>query len=454
MKKRGVTLVELIAVMAIMSVIFVAIGGLYVTGIKRSENTKINGDIENGYRNFYQVVKDTINKNKGDIQIFYNNESKQGKNFSVVAGTNNNFINEGKKDGYSIQEAYLAIKNSKDDKEEILVSFGNGTARAFYMIEVNEKNVQYDTDNNSNQDNMNITGEIISYKKLCDDVTKFNINEKNNVYYFYVQYSKDGIVRDYDFSVNKNDDRVVTVSENSKDIQDNDDIEGDNSQKNLENFYKQMGSLTLLKDTGKVRLNNSDLTFSGNSTYYFSGLLNNKYNDISKKFIGNGKVYGTYNLNNSNEDDSVKPLNFEFANGNYTNEERTIASIIQEMKYNNIDTVLIKKVNNGYKYYNYKYVSEPIKNFIGAIIKDDNGYIVLINGDVYLQGNIANNLLVYAFGNINIDNSNQYYEDVKFNNCSLVSYKNINMANCSVTIEGKYNVTDNTKKKIEQFLEK
>lgn len=222
MKKKGFTLVELIAVMAIMSVILFAIGGLYVTGIKRTENMKINGDIENEYRNFYQVTKDTISKNRGDIQLFYNNESKQWWNFYVKSGTNSNFINEEKKDGYSVQKAYLAMKNSTDDKEKILVSFGSGKVRSFYMIEVNGKDVEYNYDtNNNNQGKMDITGEIISYQRLCDDVTKFKINKNNNVYYFYIEYTKNGIMRDYDFSINKTNDRVVTVEENNHSESDN-----------------------------------------------------------------------------------------------------------------------------------------------------------------------------------------------------------------------------------------
>ncbi len=60
MKKKGVTLVELIAVMSIMTVILVAIFGIYLTGIKRAESTKTNADIEKEYRNFYQIMKESI----------------------------------------------------------------------------------------------------------------------------------------------------------------------------------------------------------------------------------------------------------------------------------------------------------------------------------------------------------------------------------------------------------
>lgn len=87
-------------------------------------------------------------------------------------------------------------------------------------------------------------------------------------------------------------------------------------------------------------------------------------------------------------------------------------------------------------------------------MKDNNGYIVLINGDVYLQGNVANDLLVYSTGNIIINNYNQYYKDVTLKRCSLVSCKNIQLLMCYVTMEGQYKVTDNTKNLIEQFLKK
>lgn len=453
MKKKGVTLVELIAVMSIMTVILVAIFGIYLTGIKRAESTKTNADIEKEYRNFYQIMKESIKENRSDIKLFYNNGTLQWWNFYDVGNKNNKFINECKSNGYDVQKAYLAMKDKDGVSDNILISFGNGKIRTFYMIKVKKGDIEYKAaSSDDSKGAVNINGNILAYRKICDDVTKFKVNENNSVYYFYLQYTKNGISRDYDFSVNKTDERVVSIG-NGEEQEDN-NSEGDNSDENLENFYNEIGSLTLLNGNGNIMLHSSTLEFYYNSSYYFNGVLSGEEYKFPSKFIGYNNVFGQYNLENLNENNSVKPIKLGFANGSYTNNNKTVASIIQEMKSKNIDTVLIKKNDSKYIYYDYRYCNEPISNFIGAIMKDNNGYIVLINGDVYLQGNVANDLLVYSTGNIIINNYNQYYKDVTLKRCSLVSCKNIQLLMCYVTMKGQYKVTDNTKNLIEQFLKK
>lgn len=449
MKKKGFTLVELIAVMAIMSVILVAIGGLYVTGIKRAENTKINGDIENGYRNFYQVTKDAISKNRVDMQLFYNNESKQWWNFHVKAGTNSKFINEEKKDGYFIQKAYLGIKNSIGDKEKILISFGNDKVRSFYMIEVNGKDVEYNYDvNNNNQEKVDIKGEIISYQKLCDDVTKFSINESNNVYYFYIQYTKKGVIRDYDFSVNKTDDRIVTVEDNNSEGNNNQGGEPDSS-KPLDNFYNSIGGMTLLNSNNIVL--NSSLHFTG-SSYYINGEAKGSEDD-DRKFESivqnNSKFWGTVatnnlkNLNNGNMNSIVLSLKLK-KNFKYTIDDNYIKACIKRMRNYNI--ILVKKNGKYNLFNNFEEINGGLSRYILAIIRDENnGHILLTNLSINLDNCTVNNMLIYTSKNININS-------VNCRNSSLVSGESIYI-NESASINGEYSKTDKTKFYISKFFE-
>ncbi len=106
MKKKGFTLVELIAVMAITSVVILSVGGLYVTGIKKAQTTKINNDIENTYRNTYQLIKNQIEDSDKVISLKVDNNTKAlGKEFK---------INEKPKElqGLTEDKAYILTKDS------------------------------------------------------------------------------------------------------------------------------------------------------------------------------------------------------------------------------------------------------------------------------------------------------------------------------------------------------
>lgn len=215
MKKKGFTLVELIAVMSIMCVISIAIFGIYITGIKRAETTKINADIENEYRNFYQVIKNSIKEDRDYIKLFYDDNTSRGWTLSDLDKQNNKFNNEFKNSRYELKEAYLVIKNKKSNIDNILISFEKEGVRTFYMIQVNSKDVEYKLDpDNILNGSVNIIGNIVSYRKICDNVTKFNVNENKGTYYFYLQYTKKGISREYNFSVNKSNERIIEVNIN------------------------------------------------------------------------------------------------------------------------------------------------------------------------------------------------------------------------------------------------
>lgn len=68
MKKKGFTLVEMIAVLAITSLLIIMVGGIYVNGMKVTNKTKANTDIENQYRRAYDGLNRLLNdSNKIDI---------------------------------------------------------------------------------------------------------------------------------------------------------------------------------------------------------------------------------------------------------------------------------------------------------------------------------------------------------------------------------------------------
>ena len=66
MKKKGFTLIELIAVISIMTVLLTAILGIYVNYAKRSSITKNRTDIQNDFSNSKEKIK---NKNNEILEL-------------------------------------------------------------------------------------------------------------------------------------------------------------------------------------------------------------------------------------------------------------------------------------------------------------------------------------------------------------------------------------------------
>ena len=71
MKKKGFTLIELIAVISIMTVLLTAILGIYVNYAKRSSITKNRTDIHNDFSNSKEKIKNKMKNNikKKNIKI-------------------------------------------------------------------------------------------------------------------------------------------------------------------------------------------------------------------------------------------------------------------------------------------------------------------------------------------------------------------------------------------------
>lgn len=198
MKKKGFTLVELIAVMAITSVVILSVGGLYVTGIKKAQTTKINNDIENAYRNTYQLIKNQIEDSDKVISLKVDNNTKAlGKEFK---------INEKPKElqGLTEDKAYILTKDSNSNIDTILASFRKNDSDELnlYILYMNNTNID-ENEIKQNKDILNLKN-ISRVREVCDNLEKISIDEADNGFNFKLDYLKNNIQRNYEFYISKN----------------------------------------------------------------------------------------------------------------------------------------------------------------------------------------------------------------------------------------------------------
>ncbi|MDQ0148280.1 type II secretion system protein [Eubacterium multiforme] len=467
MKKKGFTLIELIAVLSILSIILVAIGGIYLAGVKRINNTKIKADIENNYRNFYQIVKTDIDKNKGDIQLFYNSQFDRWWNVYFQNESNNNIINENKGKDFSIKKAYLAIKGLSKDTDKILISFGNGENRSFYMIEVNKKDIEYNAGSNSEEEGkVDIKGPIISYRKLCDNVKKFKVYNKNNVYYFYLQFAEGDVNREYNFSIDNGGERIVIGEGDSN--SNNEPPKEDNEEENILNdFYNSISGITLLNDGSNSIKVEGSLTIH-NSSYYLNGHKSNN-NDIRvfKNFIlKNDDFHGIvdcYNIKNNNEKNiKVKNLDLKFNNRGFKIYKFNVGvNVNGRLYYDNLnaiisrlnknDIALLKSNNNWDTISSLDQLKRiDLSRYCGAIVKESNGRAMLLtNGNITIDdgGHSFDKILFYTNNNIIIKRVG-----LSFYNSSIVSCNDIDIDGGSIYISGQYDKSLDIKKVFSYFI--
>lgn len=198
MKKKGFTLVELIAVMAITSVVILSVGGLYVTGIKKAQTTKINNDIENTYRNTYQLIKNQIEDSDKVISLKVDNNTKAlGKEFK---------INEKPKElqGLTEDKAYILTKDSNSNIDTILASFRKNDSDELnlYILYMNNTNID-ENEIKQNKDILNLKN-ISRVKDVCDNLKTIDVTEVGNGFNFKLDYLKNNIQRNYEFYISKN----------------------------------------------------------------------------------------------------------------------------------------------------------------------------------------------------------------------------------------------------------
>lgn len=492
MKKKGFTLVELIAVMAITSVVVLSVGGLYVTGIKKAQTTKINNDIENTYRNTYQLIKNQIEDSDKVISLKVDNNTKAlGKEFK---------INEKPKElqGLIEDKAYILTEDNNSDIDTILASLKkNDTGElSLYILYINKNNA---SKNKSNIDKNNINKNTLKLenisrvREVCDNLKTIDITEIGNGFNFKLDYLKNRIQRNYEFYISK-DSNIINININSV-------------PEKLVEFYDDIGSLTVLnpKDkqksieliSGSISLEDTD-KHDNYPSFFIKDIINKegkKYsiedkiefkngniiiNNISESKKGFTNVSQFINVinndtnkgsianlrNNNGGNQNLQPLNLKFAkadkdiiitgNYNYKKEEIDLQEIVRNLKKG--DFVLINKDN---KLDINDIDKDKINNFndyVGAIMNiGDNKCTIIINGDLTIKSlqqeklkfsnksDPISGMLIYSTGTLNIEG------DTSVERTSFVVNDGINITG-SLDIKGQYTLTGEKRNLISTFL--
>lgn len=452
MKKKGFTLVELIAVMAITSVVILSVGGLYVTGIKKAQTTKINNDIENTYRNTYQLIKNQIEDSDKVISLKVDNNTKAlGKEFNVEKKSN-------ELQGLVEDKAYILTKNNNSNIETVLATFKKGDSGelGLYILYINKDNID-ENQIKENKNTLNLAN-ILRVRDVCDNLKTIDITEAGNGFNFKLEYLKNKVQRNYEFYISKNSKMLTINNTNSTyDVpKDNTDKEK-NVPKKLVEFYKGIASLTVLNPeivSKSIQLTNASISLDGaydepkNSkpdsfpSFFIKDIINNDGKEsISEKIeFKNGiiinkekeKEKGFTNVkqfinainnekytnnkgsivnlrNNNGGNHNLQPLNLNFVKadkdiiitGGYAINENEISlkKIVNDLS--NKDCVLIK-INKENKAELEKIsIKDDDKNkiynfndYVGAIMNiGDNKCTIIVNGDLTIKSLKQTNLI-------------------------------------------------------------
>ncbi|KJU73005.1 type II secretion system protein [Clostridium baratii] len=433
MKKKGFTLIELIAVISIMTVLLTAILGIYVNYAKRSSITKNRTDIQNDFSNSKEKIK---NKMKNNNTIILEKKIK----------ISSSAINKDLKS----EKAYLEIISKKDNEESekvsLLVSFINESnkEKELYFIEADEDNLDDEGD-------VITLNKISSFEEVTANVSSFDIKKFNGGFLFDISFSKNNTKRSYEFLLSEKINELVINS----DYKDDDN----NEESNLDDFFNSISGITLLNG-GNIQVEGS-FTFI-NSSYFVGNLIGNgqgaesQLKDIITSTVGSPVFIS--NVTNSNKG-NIKPqsLPLAFKKGNYISNDYYGSSISEEIyKLSNKRDGAVALLDSDYEYKiynNYNDITkEDISDSIGAIIRlGYSKYIILINGNLNIEDTLSNgvSMFIYSSGNIRVTRSTNAWIDT-----SIVCGGNLIIDSPSVYIYSEYKVDDATKKCISKFLTK
>ncbi|MGL4570695.1 MAG: type II secretion system protein [Clostridium sp.] len=430
MKKKGFTLIELIAVMAIMMVLLTAVLGIYVNGIKRSNITKDRTDMQNEFSNAKAKISKEIGSD--DVTTIIN------KKIEIKALTDLNQLTP--------EKAYLSIKNTKDDSITFLVSLINKNRnRDLYLIRTTGKDID-------NGESITIN-KIESCIEVSNNVSNLSIKEFNNGLIFNIGFSIHKSSRNYEFLLSKKTDEIVISDESG-----NGDSEDGNI--NLDDFFKNISGITILNDA-KIEVDGS-LSLV-NTSYFINGLVKDSSiaDEQLKEAITtvNGSPVFTSGLENNNDGKNVQQgLPLAFTSGNFISGNNNYGSSISN-EINNLSnksegaTALLNSNDRFTIYNNYEDLkNSDIKNSIGSIIKIANRkYVVLINGDLNIEDILrnGNSMLIYSTGNMKITKSAN-----SLISTSIICGGTFIIDSPSVYMYKEYEVDDDTKACISKFLMK
>lgn len=489
MKKKGFTLVEVVAVMAIMSVVLLSVGGLYVTGIKRTQDTKINNDIENEYRNTYQLAKNQIQDSDNILTLKSN---KVLKTLGIKINFNNT-INE--LQGLTADKAYILTKDNNSNIDTILASFrkDGSDELKLYILYVDNANID-ENEIKQNKDALNLKN-ISRVREVCDDLKEISIDEAENGFNFKLDYLKNRIQRSYEFYISKDDNNLNISSVPEK----------------LVEFYDNIASLTVFNPENNdkaIRLTDASIRLSeadkNYPSFFIKDVINNSGNKVNSNIVQfeNDKISNPYNdditnveqfinstdkigenegsisylRNNNNGSEKFQPLDLKFTKADkdiiitgsseINENEIGLKKILNNL--GNKDCVLIKinkknkvelekisiKDDNKNKMYNFN-------DYVGAIMNiGDNKCTILINGNLKIKSlnqsdlifkdhrkdqKSVDGMLIYSSGSLDIEGN------TSVERTSFVVNDGINITG-SLDIKGQYTLTGEKRNLISTFL--
>lgn len=333
MKKKGFTLVELIAVLAITSMILLMIGGIYVRGVKNANQTKDKADIQNEYRKTFDGLKKSL-KDSEKVKIYKKEVNIEGegnvKSLLIYKNKNGKFIIYKEKSGdtYSLVKAKI---NSITTEEPL-------------KLAISEKNI--------------ISKDIvkIAIKKLKKEVSSSEYLACN------VSFKKGKEEKNYDFTIDVNNKSEITLN---VDGEEEDEDSWNNQNIKLSNFNV---------------LNSSDIDFRSYGDIFDTTFTVNN--------LSESELYRSVNIHYHNSDDLT--LNKSDSYNPIPNLEVSKNTIIDAKSLNyiryslsNTDIYIVNKNGHG-----------VFRSSLSGINKDDvvgivrklnyNNMIVLVGGDLNL----------------------------------------------------------------------
>ena len=419
MKKKGFTLVELIAVMAITSVVLVSVGSLYVTGIKRTQTTKINNDIGNEYRNTYQLIKNQIENSDNVVSLKIDNNTKiLGKKFNVEKKSN-------ELQGLVEDKAYILTKNNNSNIDTILASFKkvDSGELGLYILYVNKDNID---ENQIKENNNGLSLENISrVEEVCNNLKTINITEVGNGFNFKLDYLKNRIQRNYEFYISK-DSKMLTINNTNSTY----DVPKDNTGKKEEvpeklvEFYDRIASLTIL-DPGNnkksIQLINASISL--NAAFDKDGKAKNYPSFFIKDIINND---GKESMSNKIEFENGNIINnISESKKGFTNVKQFINAINNEKYTNNKGSIVNLRNNNGGNHnlqpLNLNFVKADKDVVITGIADNSNNQVNIINDKEENEINLKKIVENLEKGDFVLINKNN---EIKINN-NEIDIKNI-----------------------------
>lgn len=444
--KKGFTLVELIAVLAIF-----LIGGSLTFGIFNSSYKLFNRgeqllDVQDSFRNATLDMEKEVNdygvleykiKDIGNYNI--NNYQDINPLLLIDKGENSVLYFKGKKGD-----------NNLEIVEKIIFDKNSIANNSIYVKE--SKTIINGI--NGNIELKNLSDDLLEMKF---DFTISNSNE-NRIYFTTINLDRNETEESIDIAAGNTQTPNEPENDNSttKPEDKNEIVEGPSEEPlteadviNTSNIFAKQSTFIVLDQNQynaredlinieSISGNNSNINIS-NSSFYIQAIST----DIMKKYIDT-----SYVVKNDYQEGSKKIKAPALNSRIYTSSGLNIASSQDFKDVTNVKNNVVKYIKNG-------------TNNVACIYGKGNDYILLINGDLDISSdsditlqapNSSHKLTIYATGKINITNTSGTLNII---NCSLISANQINIKTNSIIIKSeKVGYSENLKEVLDENLVK